>query len=475
MAQNVKKEEALSEAEWKFKALFELGPIGVAYHRMIYDADGKPFDYYFIDANDSYNQLTGVSPKGMTVREAFPGIENDPFDWIGLFGHVAKTGETIRFEQYLEPNGRWYDCVGYQYKPDHFVAAFNEITKRKKAEILLKESEEKFRSFFENSIVGISMTSIAGEMHVNDAFCHILGYSPDEFKSINWRDITYKEDIEPNEKNFKTILEGNKNSMRWEKRYIHKQGHIVWVDINTSLLRDENGKALYFITAIVDITERKQQEYKIKINAKRLDALVKILQFSSDSVQDYLDYALTKVIEITESKIGYIFHYYEDKKEFVLNTWSKEVMNECKVMDQQTVYQLEKTGLWGEAVRQRKAIMVNDFQAPHPLKKGHPEGHVPLYRFLTVPVIYENKIMGVVVVANKQTNYVDEDITQLTIMMDIIWKALEKKKSELDLIKKNKDLEYMNKFMVNREVRMAEMKKEVNEMLERLGEEKRYL
>jgi signal transduction histidine kinase/ligand-binding sensor protein/CheY-like chemotaxis protein len=127
-------EEALLEAEWKFRALFEKGPIGVAYHEMIYDASGKPFDYRFIDANESYIELTGVDPRGKTVRQAFPGIENDVFDWIGAFGQVARTGKQIRVEQYLQLNGRWYDCVAYQYKPDCFVAAFLDITKRKQAE-----------------------------------------------------------------------------------------------------------------------------------------------------------------------------------------------------------------------------------------------------------------------------------------------------------------------------------------------------
>lgn len=132
-------EEALLETEWKFKALFEKGPIGVAYHKMIYDISGKPIDYFFLDANDTYNALTGVDPKGKNVTQAFPGIENDPFDWIGTFGHVAQTGEQIRFEQYLQLNGQWYDCVAYQYKQDHFVAAFLNITERKQAE---KEREE---------------------------------------------------------------------------------------------------------------------------------------------------------------------------------------------------------------------------------------------------------------------------------------------------------------------------------------------
>jgi PAS domain S-box-containing protein len=140
-------EEALLVMEWKFRALFEKGPIGVAYHTMIYDISGKPIDYFFLDANETYKELTGVDPRGKSVTQAFPGIEDDPFDWIGTFGHVAQTGEQIRFEQYFQTNGQWYDCVGYQYKPDHFVAAFLNITKRKQAEEALKISSEKIQMF----------------------------------------------------------------------------------------------------------------------------------------------------------------------------------------------------------------------------------------------------------------------------------------------------------------------------------------
>ena len=126
-------EKSLREAEWKFRALFDNGPIGVAYHAMIYDETGNAVDYYFLDANEKYLELTGVDPRGKTVTQAFPGIEKDPFDWIGTFGRVAREGQTIRFEQYLEVNDRWYDCVAYQFRPDHFIAAFQEITERKKA------------------------------------------------------------------------------------------------------------------------------------------------------------------------------------------------------------------------------------------------------------------------------------------------------------------------------------------------------
>lgn len=127
-------ETALFESQTNFKALFEKAPLGIAYHRMIYDRSGKPIDYYFIEANQSYQLLTGVNPVGKLASEAFPGIENDAFDWIGTFGKVAKTGQETRFQQFLQPNNRWYDCVAYQYKMDHFVAAFFEITDQKRVE-----------------------------------------------------------------------------------------------------------------------------------------------------------------------------------------------------------------------------------------------------------------------------------------------------------------------------------------------------
>ena len=132
-------EMALHESETTFKSLFEKAPLGIAYHRMIYDKTGKPIDYYFIEANQSYQVLTGVNPVGKLATEAFPGIEKGSFDWIGTFGKVAKTGQEIRFQQYLQTNNRWYDCVGYQYKPDHFVAAFFEITDKKQIEDAFKD------------------------------------------------------------------------------------------------------------------------------------------------------------------------------------------------------------------------------------------------------------------------------------------------------------------------------------------------
>lgn len=168
-------------------------------------------------------------------------------------------------------------------------------------------------------------------------------------------------------------------------------------------------------------------------NITYLKHVIEIFQHEASSLQEFLDFALDKAIDLTKSRIGYIYHYDESKKEFTLNTWSKDVMKECSVANPQTVYSLERTGIWGEAVRQRKAIILNDFQSPHPLKKGYPEGHAKLYRFMTVPVFNRGNIAAVVGVANKDSNYDETDVLQLTLMMDAVWKIVDQKKSEYDL------------------------------------------
>ena len=163
-------------------------------------------------------------------------------------------------------------------------------------------------------------------------------------------------------------------------------------------------------------------ENVLKRNYERLGLMQEVSQHHAYTVQELLDFSLEKVIALTESSIGYIYHYNEEKQQFVLNTWSENVMAACRVAEPQSLYQLEKTGIWGEVVRQRKPIVVNEYAAADPLKKGYPEGHVPLSRFLSIPVFDNDRIVAVVGVANKVLPYDQTDVLQLTLMMEGVWK-----------------------------------------------------
>jgi len=136
----------------------------------------------------------------------------------------------------------------------------NDINQQKHIEETIRLSEEKFRNIFENSLVGISITTIDGKLKTNKTYCQILGYTEEELSQLKWHEITHHDDIDADNKRFELFFAGIQNTLRWEKRYIHKNGSIVWVDISSTSQCDNNGNILYFIASIVDITTRKQSE-----------------------------------------------------------------------------------------------------------------------------------------------------------------------------------------------------------------------
>ena len=269
-------EEALTEADGRFWTLFENGPIGVAYHEMIYDDSGKPIDYRFVDANESYRELTGIDPRGKTVKQAFPGIENEAFDWIGTYGNVARNGKSIRFEQFLQFNERWYDCVAYQYKPNHFVTAFLEITKRKRAEEALKKSELMFRTVADQTFDWVYwMGEDQQIIYMSPACKEITGYDPEEFISNPQLllEIVHPADYDTIfHHNQLIFLEENRSeAYDLEMRVISKDGARVWISHICRPIFDENGKYLGRRICNRDITERKQNEKQLKLLSRAIE------------------------------------------------------------------------------------------------------------------------------------------------------------------------------------------------------------
>jgi len=161
-------------------------------------------------------------------------------------------------------------------------------------------------------------------------------------------------------------------------------------------------------------SERLRQGYEV---------LARILRRDSSNPEAFLDAVLEEVIGLTRSGIGYIYHYDESTQQFVLNSWSNAAMEGCKVLERQTIYQLKFTGLWGEAVRRREPVVVNDYDF-EPARKGLPIGHMPLKRFLTIPVIVEERIVGVVGVANSPDDYDAVDVQLLTVILGTAWKSI---------------------------------------------------
>jgi signal transduction histidine kinase/ABC-type amino acid transport substrate-binding protein/CheY-like chemotaxis protein len=249
--------DELLDAEWKFRALFDNGPIGVAYHSMIYDEAGNPVDYFFIDANDNFITLTGVDPRNKTVTQAFPGIKKDQFDWIGTFGRVAKTGETIHFEQYLQFNNRWYDLVAYQYKPDHFVASFVEITKRKQAEEQLKIQSQRLQLATSSARLAVWDWNVRdNQMHWDDRMFELYGITRETFpNSVEaWLNGLHPEDKDAAVAASQAALNGEQD-FNTLFRVLHPDGTVKHIRANALVIRGGDGIAERMIGINYDITE----------------------------------------------------------------------------------------------------------------------------------------------------------------------------------------------------------------------------
>jgi len=175
-----------------------------------------------------------------------------------------------------------------------------------------------------------------------------------------------------------------------------------------------------------DVTQQRLDEKRSEKANRRHRILADVLSRSFSSAKEQLDYVLHEALKLTESQYGYIFLYDEGRRELALNSWTEGVLADCRIANQRTVYPLDEAGFWGEAVRQKKPVVLNDFQNPHPLKKGYPEGHVVLTRFLSIPVIMDERVVAVVGLANKPNEYDESDVSELGLFMSSAWNALKR-------------------------------------------------
>ncbi len=269
-----KSEEALRQSEQKYRLLFENMTSGFALHEMIYDENGKPFDYRYIEANPAFEKLTGLSAEsiiGKTIKELVPTIEDQ---WIQTFGNVALTGEPITYMNYAKDLGRYYDTYVFSPEKDKYAVVFNDATVRINAENALTDSEEKFRSIVENSLAGIF--TIDEEYHfiyVNDELCRLLGYSKNELIGMDFRKV-----LTPNSMNlvvdrYIRRKQGEDLPSHYEFEVVCRDGRIRQAEMIVNLMKDNGGKKRT-MGQFIDITERKHAENVLRESESRLRSFI---------------------------------------------------------------------------------------------------------------------------------------------------------------------------------------------------------
>jgi PAS domain S-box-containing protein len=208
-----------------------------------------------------------------------------------VFRHRLASGEIRNVEVHASPIRDGQRRLIY--------SIIHDITERKEAEEALRESEERFRSAVDYAAIGMALVAPDGRwLQVNRSLCEIVGYTEDELLASTFQAVTHPDDLAADMDHVRQMLNGEIRTYQMEKRYIHKRGHVVWITLNVSLVRDSSGNPLYFISQVQDVTERKEAEKALAGQVGR-EALINRI---SSAVHRSLD--LTEIFQTAVRELG---------------------------------------------------------------------------------------------------------------------------------------------------------------------------
>lgn len=207
-----------------------------------------------------------------TVQQAFSGVNDGVYE--NVYRVIGINNGKLRW---LRSKGRvTFDEQGNAVR---FTGIIHDITSEKLAEEQILQSEQRFRITFENAAVGIAHVDLNGTwLMVNDRLCEIVGYSREELLTATFQDITYPDDLEADLHLMYQLLDGKIDTYSMEKRYIRKEGSIVWINLTVALARNSEGKPDYFISIVQDISDRKKAEAALKQSEEQFRMLANSIQ-----------------------------------------------------------------------------------------------------------------------------------------------------------------------------------------------------
>jgi PAS domain S-box-containing protein len=259
-------ELALEESESRYHSLFENMLEGYAYCQTMFEQD-QLCDFIYLEVNGAFAALTGLKDVvGKKVSEVIPGFQDTNRELFEIYRRVVLTGKPEKCETYLETLGIWISIAVYSRDQEHFVAVFDNITERKKAENALRDSDEKFRQLADNitDVFWIRSPDLSEVHYVSPAFARIWGRPVANLYAApqQWSDYVLPEDRERVQAAF-AALTGDTRSLDIEYRIVRPDGKIRWVRVRGFQVRDAADKLIRHTGVVTDITERRLIENQL--------------------------------------------------------------------------------------------------------------------------------------------------------------------------------------------------------------------
>jgi two-component system sensor histidine kinase UhpB len=264
----------LAENVVRLRAILDYSPNMI----FVKDAAGR-----YMDVNRQFERcfhITAENIRGLTDEQIFPSQQAASFRANDR--RVLESGVPLQFEEVAIHDDGPHTSIVFKFPLRHadgtlyaLCGITTDITERKRTEEALRLSIATFRSAFEYAAIGKALVAVDGRwIEVNRALCEIVGYSEQELLGLTFQAITHPEDLDTDLAYVRQMIAGQIRTYQMEKRYFHKQGHVVWILLSVSLVRDPDGQPLYFISEIQDITDRKRMEEALRDSKQKLKGLL---------------------------------------------------------------------------------------------------------------------------------------------------------------------------------------------------------
>jgi PAS domain S-box-containing protein len=265
-------EQRLQQSERKYRLLFENLTVGFALHEMVYDEDGRPIDYRYIEVNPAFERLTGTRAEtliGRTVREIMPETEHY---WIDAYGTVVSTGTPMSYQNYAREVGRYFDVWAFSPDKGQFAVLCSDITERYQIENALRKSEENYRTMFEN--VQDAVYSVTMDGRIVDISPSIREISKGQYRreELIGRSL-FEFYADPAERErFLEQLQKDDRVTDYQITLKNRDGTSVICSVSAKIQRDPRGRPDKIIGNIRDIGERVALEKQL-VQAQKMESV----------------------------------------------------------------------------------------------------------------------------------------------------------------------------------------------------------
>jgi PAS domain S-box-containing protein/putative nucleotidyltransferase with HDIG domain len=329
------------------------------------------------------------------------------------------------------------------------ILSLAEVRKLREAGESLKSSEARFRSLFENSPGGITLSHGDSLIYANQAFLRMFGLDETtELQSKTFMNLVAPISRQMIAERLERRMQGQDVYGRFEEEVIclRKDGTTFPVQIEAFRIDLHDGPAS--VTFISDITERKQAEEALKRESGINEALAELSSalISSKSIDEISDLVLDSAKRFTESEIGYAGYIEPETGYPICPTLTREIWETCRVPDKDIVFK-EFAGLWGWVLNNRKPLIINA-PAEDPRSTGTPLGHLPIHRFLSAPAIHNGMLLGQIALANSDREYTEQDLKLIERLAERYAIAINRKRSEDELALRAQLLDNANDSIV---------------------------